>query len=90
MRVLLGVIRMDRVPNQRVRELCGVTNGLDETINESVLRWFTHVERTRNERIVKRYIWGVYGISLVGRSLKRGIDSLNNCLKKKKKSLDVE
>ena len=88
MRVLLGVIRMDRVPNQRVRELCGVTNGLDETINESVLRWFTHVERMGNERIVKRYIWGVYGISLVGRSLKRGIDSLNNCLKKN--SLDVE
>ena len=35
---LLGIRRMDRVPNERIRELCGVTNGVDERIDEGVLR----------------------------------------------------
>ena len=34
---LLGVRRMDRVPNAQIRELCGVRKGLDERIDESVL-----------------------------------------------------
>ena len=43
---LLGVIRMDRVPNTRIRELFGVTKRVDERIDEGVvLRWFVHVER---------------------------------------------
>ena len=35
---------MDRVPNARIRELCGVTNGVDERIDEDVHRWFGHME----------------------------------------------
>ena len=35
----IGIRRMDRVPNARIRELCGVKKGLDERIDESVLRW---------------------------------------------------
>ena len=38
LRILLGIRRMDRVPNPRVRELCGVRKVLDEKINEGVLR----------------------------------------------------
>ena len=34
---LLGIRRMDRVPNGRIRELCGVNNGLNERIDEGVL-----------------------------------------------------
>ena len=30
LRSLLGIRRMDRVPNGRIRELCGVTKGVDE------------------------------------------------------------
>ena len=37
-RGLLGIRRMDRDPNAQIRELCGVTKGLDERINEGVLR----------------------------------------------------
>ena len=33
------------VPNARIRELCEVKNGVDERIDEGVLRWFGHVER---------------------------------------------
>ena len=31
---LLGIRRMDKVPNLQIRELCGVTNGMNESINE--------------------------------------------------------
>ena len=36
-----------RVPNARIRELCRVRKGVDERIDEGVLRWFDHVERDR-------------------------------------------
>ena len=42
---LLGIRRADRVSNARIRELCGVKKGLNERIDEGVLRWFSHVER---------------------------------------------
>ena len=50
LRVLLGIRRMDRVPNARVRELCRVRKSLDEMINEGILRWFDHVERMERKR----------------------------------------
>ena len=51
---LLGIRRMDRVPNACTRELFGVKNGLDERINEGVLQCFSHVERVERDRIAKR------------------------------------
>ena len=38
LRGLLGIMRMDRVPNAWIRELCGVTKGVDERIDEGVLQ----------------------------------------------------
>ena len=35
---LLGSRRIDRVPNAGIRELCGVPEGVNEWIDESVLR----------------------------------------------------
>ena len=35
---LLGIRRMDRVPNSWIREFCGVKNEVDEKIDEGVLR----------------------------------------------------
>ena len=40
---LLGIRTMDSIPNARIRELCGVKKGLDEKIDEGVLRWFGHM-----------------------------------------------
>ena len=34
LRGLLGIRRMDSVPNARTRELCGVKKGLNERIDE--------------------------------------------------------
>ena len=34
---LLGIRRMDKVPNARIRELCEVTKGVDEKIDGSAM-----------------------------------------------------
>ena len=62
---------MGRVPNARIRELCGVRKGLDEMIDEGVLRWFVHVKRIENDRIAKRvYVAEGAGGHSVGRTEK--------------------
>ena len=45
LRDLLCIRRMDKVSNAWIRQLCGVTKGVDEKIDESIFRWFGHVER---------------------------------------------
>ena len=37
LRGLLGIRRMDKVPNAHIRELCGVTKRVDDRIDEDVL-----------------------------------------------------
>ena len=72
LRGLLGIRRMDRGLNARIRELCGVKKGIDERIDESVLRWFGHVERMERDRIAKRvYVGECAGTRSVGRPRKR-------------------
>ena len=86
LRSLLRIRRMDRVPNARIRELCGVTKGAVERIDESVLRWFDHVERIENDMFAKRiHVQECAGS--VGRPRKRRIDTVKECLTKR--GLDV-
>ena len=88
LRGLLGIRRIDKVPNARIRQLYGVTKGVDEKIDEWVLRWFGHVERMENDRIVKRiYVGDCAGSYLVGRPRKRWIDTMKDYLKNR--GLDV-
>ena len=54
LRGLLGIRRMDRVQNARIRELCGVTKGVDERFDEGVLRWLGNKERMEKDGIAKR------------------------------------
>ena len=58
LRGLLGISSMDKVSNAWIRQLCGITKGVDEKIDKSVLRWFGHVERMENDRITKRVYVG--------------------------------
>ena len=53
LRCLMGIRRMDKVANVRIRELCGVTRGMDERIDKGVLLWFSPLGRMKNERIAK-------------------------------------
>ena len=77
-----------KVPNARIRELCGVTKGVEERIDEGVLRGFGHLVSIKKERIAKRvYIGECAGNHSEGRPRKRWIDTVNDCLKKR--GLDV-
>ena len=53
LRGLLGIMRMNRVPNANIRELCRLKKGLDERIDEGMLQWFSYVERMENDRLDK-------------------------------------
>ena len=82
LRGLLGIRRMNKVPNARIRDLCGVTKGIDERIDEGVLRQFGHVERMENDAIAKEgYVGECAGSRSVGR--KRWIATVKNCLRKR-------
>ena len=71
LRGLLGIGRMDKAPNARIRELCS-----DEGI-DGVLRWFGHVERIDNDKITKRvYVGKCAGSRSVGRPRKRWTDTV--------------
>ena len=54
------------MPNERIRELCGVTKGVNERIEESVLRLFSHIERMEYDMNVERlYVGDCMGSRLV-------------------------
>ena len=63
-RSLLGIKRMDRVPNAWIRELCGTAKEVDERIEEDVLHWFSHAERMENDTIAKRLYVGEFAGSI--------------------------
>ena len=57
---------------------------VDERTDESVLRWFGHVERMERDRIGKRvYLGECAGSRSVGRSQKKWIDTVEDCLRKR-------
>ena len=81
LRGLLGIRRLGKVPNTQIRELCEVSKGVDERINEGVLQWFAHMERMENDRIAKR----VYvGECAAGKPRKRGFDTVKECFNEKR------
>ena len=85
LRDLLGIRRMDKFPNVRIRELRGVTNGVDTRIDEGVFWLFGHVERIENDGIAKRVYVEECAASC---SRKRWIDTVKDYLKKR--GLDVK
>ena len=82
LRGLLGIRRMDRVLNARIRKLCGVGKGVDENIDESVLRCFDQIERMRNNMITKRvYVGECMKSCWVDQEQNRWTDAVNDCKK---------
>ena len=87
-RGLLGIRRRDKVPNTRIKKLCGVTKEVDERFDKGVLRWFNHMERMEIDKIAKKvYVGECAGSLSVGKPRKRWIDTVKDCLKKS--GLDV-
>ena len=61
--------------------------GLDERIDELVLRWFGHVERMKKDSITKRvYVGECAGSRSVYRPRERWIDTVKECLRKRERS----
>ena len=54
LRSMTGVSRLDRVRNKVVRARTGVRRELAARVDMNVLRWFGHVERMDNERLLKK------------------------------------
>ena len=55
----LGIRKMNKVPNTRIRQLCRMKKGVVKRIGEGVLRLFGHVERMENDRSAKSVFVGV-------------------------------
>merc|ERR1712002_855444 len=76
--------RIDMVPNVRIREMCGKNVGVSERMDQGVLRWFGHVERMGNERLVKRvYDSEVRGARRRRRPRKSWMNGVNETLGRK-------
>ena len=73
---------MDKVLNTWIREFCGVMKGVDEKIDERVLRLFGHMENYRITKWV--YVGECAGSRLVHSLWKRWIDTVKDYLKKKR------
>ena len=54
LRSMTGVSRLDRVRNEAVRARTGVRRELAARVDMNILRWFSHVERMDNERLLKK------------------------------------
>ena len=89
LRGVLGVRRIDKMMNEFIRELCGVEKGVKERIGESILRWFGHLERMDESRLVKRvYMGECVGNKRRSRPRTKWIKSVKLCLEKRNLGLD--
>ena len=64
LRSVTGVSQLDRVKNEVVTARTGVRRELAAGVDMNVLRWFGHVERMDNERLMKK----VMNVKVDGRS----------------------
>ena len=56
LRSMTGESQLDRVRNEVVRARTGVRRELAVRVDMNVLRWFGHVERMDNERLLKKVV----------------------------------
>ena len=84
LRGLLGIWRMDKVPNAWIRELCKVKKGVDERNDRGMIQWYDHVMRIEKDKIAKRVYVRLYaGSRSVHWLQKRWIGTVKKCLKKR-------
>ena len=87
LRSMCGVTRLDRLRNEEVRERTGVRKELAERVDANVLRWFGHVERMEDGRLLKKVVNArVEGRGARGRPRFGWMDGVKKALKN---SMDV-
>ena len=88
LRSMVGVTLMDRVRNEEVRERAGVSVPLSARVDRMTLRWFGHMERMEEGRIVKRVMNAeAEGIRDRGRPRFRWMDSVKRAVEVRGKSV---
>ena len=81
LRSMCGVTWVDRVRNEEVRRRTGVTRQLADRAEQGVLRWFGHVERMAEGRMVKKITRSdVRGVRPRGRPRTGWMDSVKRAL----------
>ena len=81
LRSMAGLTRRDRVRNEEVRRRTGVLKPLDQRVDEKLLRWFGHVERMDEERLLKRVsLSSVEGRNRRGRPKMEWMDGVKKAL----------
>ena len=72
---------MDRIRNEEVRARTGVRSELAKRVDTNVLRWYGHVERMDEERLVKKVVNAkVDGRSMRGRPRYGWMDGVKRAL----------
>ena len=85
LRIMTGVSQLDRFSNEVVRARTGVRRELAAKVDMNVLRWFGHVERMDNERLLKKVMnVKVDGRSARGRPRFERMDGVMRTLKDRK------
>ena len=81
LREIVGVRRVDRIRNARVRNMCESGVSLMGLVEKRILRWFGHLIRMNEERLVKRVMTcEIEGRRGRGRPGKRWMDCLKEIL----------
>ena len=73
--------RMDKIRNQRIRELMEVDRNILEVIEERKMRWFGHVERMGEDRIPKMILeWNAEGRRRRGKPREQWMDGIRRSM----------
>ena len=92
LRSLVGVSRIDRVRNEKVRRRAEIERELASRADQRILRWFGHVERMDEYRMARGVLMvDVSGGRLRGRPRLGWMDGLKVALGKRRKScIEIE
>ena len=81
LRSMCGVSLRDRVRNVRIREWCGWDKGIISRFEQGILRWYRHVLRMGEGRLVRRVFEDIVrGIRGKGRPKRRWMGEMKNVL----------
>jgi hypothetical protein len=91
LRGMCGKSRRDLIRNVDIKSMCGVQRDACDHIRQSMLRWFGHVERMKDERLTKAiYSGNVEGKRGRGRPKKVWLEQIADHLKERDvKSMNV-
>ena len=90
LRSMSGVTRLDRIRNEEVRRRTGVVSELAERADQRVLKWFGHMERMNEGRLVKKVMKSqVNGRRMRGRPRMGWMEGVKGALSNRGMSVDA-